>query len=319
MKASKIASEEEKFSEKLTNTSRVKYKEIETVSIGNSTIRKIRPNFDSYYYKTEKKKDAIVLHYTVGTLRADLATITQKDNKMSVPYVIARSGEIYEIFDPKYWSYHLGRGTIGGNQTNSQRTIGIELSNYGPLTKNGDNLETIYSQVEYKDSEGNTKKTKKDVYCSLSEAEYYTVVEGGFRGREYFASYTQEQYDALNDLIEYLCEEFDIPKEFVPEEDRFKTFKTSNEAKSFKGIATHVNFRKSGKWDIGPDFAWEKIIPEDEIEMELEEVTIESLTEPKVSEEVAEEIPETVIEEVVEEKPKKKFSWISFILKLFGK
>lgn len=322
MKASNIAEQEAKFSTELTNTSRVKYTEIGKVEIanGDTTIRQIRPNFDSYYYKSETKKDMIVIHSTAGTLRADMASLTGKDNHVSVSYVIARSGEVYELFDPKYWSYHLGTGSVGGNKPNSQRSIAIEMSNYGPLTLRGEGLETIYSQIQYKDSNGDTKKTKKDVYCTLDEPEYYSIVEDGYRGYQYFAAFTDEQYKALNNLLDHLCVEHDIPKTFIDEDKRFETFSTATEAKEYKGICTHVNFRKSGKWDLGPDFAWEKLTGDD-VEVGSEEISLESLMTPvsKPTEDVVDEPVVSTPEPVVEEKPVKKFSWLSFILKLFRK
>jgi hypothetical protein len=83
MRATKIKEQEIKFSQKLTNTSNVKYTDNGTEKIGNSTIRKIRPSFDSYYYKTEHKKDLIVIHSTVGTLCADMASLTNKDTNVN--------------------------------------------------------------------------------------------------------------------------------------------------------------------------------------------------------------------------------------------
>jgi N-acetylmuramoyl-L-alanine amidase len=326
MRASKIAEQESLFSEKLTNTSRVKYTDKGTQNIGDSVIRKVRPKHDSYYYKTETKKDMIVMHSTVGTLRADMASLTGKDNRVSVSYVIARSGEIYEVFDPKYWSYHLGRGAVGGNKVNSMRSIGIELSNYGPLVKKGDSLETIYSRMKYTDSNGKAKTSKKDVYCDLSEVNEYTVVEGGFRGYEYFASFTDEQYAALSDLLDYLCKEHDIPKTFVDEDKRFDTFSSSTEGKSFKGICTHVNYRKSGKWDLGPDFNWDKLLGQ-EIELEEVEVTPEDIA-ASVEDKPTSDLTNVVdagpaeisnVPTEIEDKPASKSNLFGVIFKLLGK
>ena len=112
MRAEKIAEQEKKFAKTLTNSSGVKYKVVETVKLKNYSIKKIRPNFATYYYIEKTEKTKIVLHFTVGTLRGDLATLTKKNSHVSVPYVIARDGSIYEVFNPDYWAYHLGRGTF---------------------------------------------------------------------------------------------------------------------------------------------------------------------------------------------------------------
>lgn len=324
MRATKIEEQEIKFSEKLTNTSNVKYTDNGTEKIGNSTIRKIRPSFDSYYYKTEHKKDLIVIHSTAGTLRADMASLTNKDTHVSVSYVIARTGDIYELFDPKYWSYHLGTGAVGGNKINSARSIAIELSNYGPLTKNGDGLETIYSQIEYTNSTGELKKSKKDVYCDISEVDKYTVVDDGFRGYKYFATFTDAQYVALSDLIDYLCNTFVIPKTFIDGSARFETFKSATEGKSYTGICTHVNYRKSGKWDLGPDFEWDRIenakIELDEVEISPDDnIEVEPEFQLEVKSEVKSEVDTHVEYEYTIPEPVKKSNIFGLLISIIGK
>jgi len=256
MRASNIPEQEEKFKTALTNTSRVKYTLENVTKLDKCEIHHIRPKFDSYYYPVEIPKKKIVLHYTVGTIRGDMASLTKKGEHMSVAYVIARNGIIYELFSPKYWSYHLGRGSVGGNGVNSKDSIGIELSNYGPLKLVGDNLETMYSHVKYTNSKGKEVTSKKDIYCSTTEIDYYDNIPGGLRGYEYFASFTGEQELATVELVDYLCKEFNIPKNIINNSDRYNVFSSSTEAREFKGICSHINFRKSGKWDVGSNFPW---------------------------------------------------------------
>jgi N-acetylmuramoyl-L-alanine amidase len=302
MLASKINEQEELFKSNLTNSSGLKYKLINTTKLDKYEIHHIRPDFDSYYYKKVTKKDKIVLHYTVGTIRGDLASLTKVDTHMSVSYVVARNGIIYEIFDPKYWSYHLGQGSIGGNAYNSERSIGIELSNYGPLKLVKDNLETIYSEQKYEDK-GETKTTKKDIYCKVSETESYDKVN--FKGYDYFASFTKEQLDSTKELVSYLCKEFDIPKVILDESKRYKVFPSSNASVVYRGICSHVNFRSSGKWDIGPHFPWTDLISS---EVKIEEPKIEEvIVEVKVTKPVepiqlakVEEAPAKIISEEIE-------------------
>jgi hypothetical protein len=179
-------------------------------------------------------------------------------DKVSVSYVIDRHGHIYELFDPKYWAYHLGMGAVGGNKLNSSRSIGIELSNYGPLTLRGNNLETAYSQVSYKDN-GVLKKTPIDVYCTTDQTNAYNKLNSPFRGNSYFASITDEQYGALKELVDYLCNEFSIPKQYLPDDSRYNAFTSTTEASTFSGITSHVNYRIDGKWDVGPDFDFSKL------------------------------------------------------------
>jgi len=202
-----------------------------------------RDNGDkSFYYQEETTKKKIVLHFTMGYLKGDIATLTKQH--VSVPFVIGRNGLIYNLFASKYWSYHLGPGAIGGNTGMSKECIGIEISNIGPLKKIGDNLVTTYSD--------------QDIYCSLAEAQYYTKLKTKYRDFEYFATYTAAQYEAIGKLIKFLCAKYNLPKNFLNEPERYEVM-TEIGFKTFTGIVSHVNCRKD-KADIGPAFDWNKII-----------------------------------------------------------
>lgn len=211
----------------------------EKTSINYMEVRPVSGD-ESYFYPTKFGKDQIVLHYTTGYLKGDIASLTKPDNHVSVPYLIGRNGTIYNLFTSDYWSYHLGEGAMGGNTVRSQTTIAIELSNIGPLKKIGNNLVTSYND--------------KDVYCSLNQTEYYW--EGPFRNYDYFATFTDKQYDSLIILLRYLTSTYNIPRKFLDEDQFHETFP---EVSGFNGIVTHVNYRSSGKTDIGPSFDWQRV------------------------------------------------------------
>ena len=194
----------------------------------------------SFYYPEKTTKEKIVLHFTAGYIKGDIAALTTKDNHVSVAYVIARDGNIYQLFDPDYWSYHLGSGAIGGNTNNSKTSIGIELSNIGPLTQSGDAIKTVYG----------------DTYCTTDQQEYYLKTDN-FRGYTVFATHTDAQYEALAKLVRYLTARYNIPNVFLDEASRYEV---NEKVAAHKGIVSHINFRTSGKWDIGPGFDWERLI-----------------------------------------------------------
>lgn len=202
-----------------------------------------RENGDkSFFYQVETVKKKIVLHFTMGYLKGDIGTLTTQH--VSVPFVIGRNGNIYNLFASKYWSYHLGPGAIGGNSAMSKECIGIEISNIGPLKLVGSNLVTTYSD--------------SDVYCTLAETQYYTKLPAKYRGYEYFATFTAAQYEAISKLIKFLCAKYNIPKKFVNEPERYEIM-TELGFVGFTGIVTHVNCRKD-KVDIGPAFDWNRVI-----------------------------------------------------------
>lgn len=201
-------------------------------------------NDSSFYYNETAPKNKILLHFTAGYLKGDISTMTTPGNHVSVPFVLARSGDIYNLWPSKLWSYHLGSGASGGNTEMSKTSVAIEISNIGALKKIGNNLVTMYSDT--------------DVYCTLDETSYYTFLKTPYRGFQYYASYTEAQYQNLILLLRFLCKTYNIPPAFLPEAKRYNLL-TGPEAVAYKGILSHVNFR-SDKTDIGTAFDWAKVI-----------------------------------------------------------
>ena len=214
------------------------------------------PPRTGYYYPTEYTKQRIVLHYTAGNTRSDIMSLTRQDYHVSVAFVVARDGTIYQLHPSKYWSGHLGAGI--GNQGTGNRedkaSIGIEISNYGYLVPRDGHLETIYSRLKDKST---GKIGPVDLYCSQTQSEAYTKIDTPFRDQQYYATFTPEQLESTIILLRFLTAKYQIPRQFLNKEKRFAT---TNDVVNFKGIVTHVNYRSSGKWDIGPAFDWDKLI-----------------------------------------------------------
>jgi len=197
----------------------------------------------SFYYQEEKAKQRIVVHFTAGYLKGDLAALTKKDNHVSTPFVVARDGTIYQLFASKYWSYHLGKGAQGGNQQMSSSAVAIELSNVAYLREKNGNLVDPYGAF----------------YCSTADQDAYQKVSTAYRGYSTFATFTDAQYKSLINLLRYLTATYKIPAAFVPEAQRYDVYQ---DVATFKGITTHVNYQPQsyGKWDIGPAFDWTRVM-----------------------------------------------------------
>lgn len=252
MHYSKLAAREEKFQDTGVAAGR-KFKlaqfelpiKGEDLKLQGYTVRPAN-DYDGYYYKQRYAKKKIVTHFTVGHLQGDINSLTNPQRgHVSTAFVLGRDGTVYQLFQSYFWSYHLGRGAIGGNGTNSKFSVGIEISNYGPLIKRGDNLETIYS-----------KREGHDVYCSLEDTDQYIELDEPYRGYKYYTTFTDEQYDSLIVLLRYLTARYDIPRAFIEENKRYEA---TSENANFKGIQTHVHYRKD-KVDIGPAFDWDRVI-----------------------------------------------------------
>ncbi len=197
--------------------------------------------FQDYFYPEPVPKQRIVLHFTAGVLSGDLGVLMNKERGyVSVAYVVSRGGTVYRLFDPSHWSYHLGPKAEGGNKTQSRLSIGIEISNLGPLKRKGNELYTYFDQA----------------YTTLDHKEDYTALDQPYRGYSHYASYSPQQINAVIVLLRYLTATCHIPRAFLPEANRYET---TTEVTSFNGIVSHVNFR-TDKYDLGPAFPWNDVI-----------------------------------------------------------
>jgi N-acetylmuramoyl-L-alanine amidase len=203
---------------------------------------KMQSGDESFFYKELVPKHRVVLHHTAGYLKGDIATLTTMGNHVSVPFVIARDGTIYNLWASRYWSYHLGPGAQGGNTQMSKTSVAIELSNIGWLTRTGGKLVTYFG--------------RSDVYCSPDETRFYTQIPP-YREKTYFATFTEEQYESVIRLLRYLTDTYAIPRVFLSATERYDVLETVD---SFRGITSHVNYRPTEKWDLGPAFDWERVM-----------------------------------------------------------
>lgn len=199
----------------------------------------------SQYFQQVYPKDLIVLHFTAGATAAGAhAAWLQSPVPVATAYIVDLNGAIYEIFDPKYWAYHLGiRGVANANWKHDRRSIGIEIVNVGPLRpdpKNPDQLNWWPPSGEY-----------KAAWCTRRDTTRY--VQEPYRGFDYFASFPQVQMASLKELVGSLCQTFNIPVK-IPAHPRRTEFNPAFFA-AYQGIAAHQNFRDD-KVDIGPAFDW---------------------------------------------------------------
>ena len=132
-----------------------------------------KPSTD--YVKQKTSKNLIVLHYTAGgSLSGAEATLAIKDY-VNVHYCIDRDGSVYQYFDEKYWAYHTGT-----NQADAMRSIGIEIVNWGHLSRDHNDLLTwTGKRVAW----GNVVRCK------------------AFRGFEFWEKLTPAQEIAVSELI----------------------------------------------------------------------------------------------------------------------
>jgi len=169
-----------------------------------------------------------------------------KRGRVATQYVIGGSnvkgktkhdGVVVECFPNNYLGWHLGK--VGAFKI-SKLSGGVELCNFGYLTKKGDKYYT-YVNTE----------VKPEFVCDLGYK---------FRGHQYWHAYTDKQIESLRLLILHLRDIYPkmdlvnglpkLLKEGVSPADAFEFNSDAYNAKQF-GLWTHTNVRKD-KFDCFP-------------------------------------------------------------------
>lgn len=190
---------------------------------------------ENQYFLEESKKTQIYLHHTAGNGDAVAVSRWWQSNseRIATAFVIGNKGTIVQCFSSKHWAYHLG---IDGQdfaphgvryQNLNKLSVGIEVCNWGPIRLvNGKYMNYVKG---------------------IMDPSEVTVLDKPFKGTVLWHKYTDAQIESLRQLLVYLCETYNIPKEY-----RKEIFAIDTEAfKGTPGIYTHNSVRKD-KSDIYP-------------------------------------------------------------------
>lgn len=196
--------------------------------------------FTRHYRKTQ-----IFIHHTVSPnklhnrgIQGDVNHWNNQSYNLGTYCIIDSDGVVYQLFDHKAWSNHLGLKKSTFDRHNipyfklDKTSIGIELDNLGPLiwTHKG------YTSYAYPGA----------FYVPKDRVIDYGTK--GFRGHRFYEAYTPQQIESLRLLLSSLTDEYSIPKHYNE-----TMWEVSKEAlKGVSGIWTHVSVR-SDKSDASPD------------------------------------------------------------------
>lgn len=199
-----------------------------------------------------EKKYYIFLHHTAGwnnpyAVIKDWATDTR--GRVGTHYVIGGinlkndddqyDGKIVQCIPDDYFAFHLGStSTDKINTYMHKHSIGIEICNFGGLTKQGNNYLTYTGQIV--------------------NPKYVEDLGYNFRGYRYWHKYTDKQLESLSQLIRNLSIKYDIDIRIGLNERLTKmtpqnAFDFYTEARDGKilGLLSHTSVRKD-KSDVSP-------------------------------------------------------------------
>lgn len=200
------------------------------------------------YYSGPNKPEYLFLHHTAGGPNP-IATSDIWNNdtrgKIATEFIIGGQsvngketkwdGIIVKCMPDGAYANHLGDN---GSQSMHINSIGIEVCNFGQLSKIGENYKTYTGTIVHKDQ-----------VCDLGFE---------FRGSRYYHKYSDAQIEALRELILFIKERdgIDIKKglvEWLNTKMPAEAFDFSKDAWAgkVKGMLSHTNTRKD-KSDISP-------------------------------------------------------------------
>jgi hypothetical protein len=192
----------------------------------NKSVFFIKKNNENY---TNLKKNQIILVNTAYEIDYFInKIINQYTNNQIIKtptFSIDIDGNIYQHYDPEITKVNFLDNIF------DDTAIVIALENVGWLNLN--------------------KKTKK--FFDWKDSLYNNnVIEKSWRGKKYWANYTTQQFNALIELIDYLCIEYSIKKRFIGD----NTF--NPDILKFNGIINRSNFSKN-HYDLSPAFDFEEL------------------------------------------------------------
>lgn len=198
----------------------------------------------SQYFPEAHPKDLIVLHHTVGGTAFSTYNWWQNNDRkrIATAFIVERDGTIYEVFDPRYWAYHLGLSGTGGRV--DRRSIGIEMASEGGL----------------KEQNGTLYKFDRVNPQHVFQGEPYDH-GSPWRGYRYFAAYTPEQTDAVIQLTNHLCDTFSVPRRTPTDHLSF-----DDDLYDYRGVIGHHHVRRD-KSDVHPGFDWNRLVENVRLEL----------------------------------------------------
>lgn len=189
------------------------------------------------YYKTKFDKTQIILGGSLRKKNYHIKRMEYKDGGSSkewCTYTIDRKGNIFQHYDPKYYSDFIN------NKDVDKKSISIVLENMGMLFYD-------YESESY-------------LNWSHDKCDTDLVYERKWNSHTYWELYTNEQHKSTVELCKYLTHLFDMEVDSLG----FNVFFDGTE--KFEGIVTRSNYNQDAT-DLNPSFDFKMFLTELDIEI----------------------------------------------------
>jgi N-acetyl-anhydromuramyl-L-alanine amidase AmpD len=192
---------------------------------------------EDQYVREKHPKKQIVLHHTVSGpgVDGDIGWWKSTKERIATCILIARDGEVHQLYSSAYWAWHLG----ANNSVLDKQSIGIELDSWGwLLSHNGRYYTTKMDPV--------TRKVIPNLKSEIP-ANRVQVYQTPYKGHYAYEKYTPEQIQSVKELLLLWNKTYGIPLTYKPQ-----MWDYSKEAiNGMPGVWSHTSYRKD-KSDIHP-------------------------------------------------------------------
>jgi N-acetyl-anhydromuramyl-L-alanine amidase AmpD len=197
----------------------------------------MNPLAPDQYYNEDTVKTQIYVHHTAGGPNPQTAIDwwNSTPERVATAFIIGRdapanakwyNGQIVQCYGSGKWAHHLGLKAsqlVSGGKTNlelNKGSIGIEICNWGGLTRTANGYATYAGNII----------AESDI------VEYPTP----YKSYKYFQKYTSEQLGNLHELLQFLCNKWNISSAYKGDQ----IFNVDKRAlMGENGIFTHTSVR----------------------------------------------------------------------------
>lgn len=180
------------------------------------------------YFKETYDKTQIIIGHTYRNNMLHYAEWIYRlngKNKKTATFTINKDGKIYQHYNPSFYSSFI-------NKEQDKASISIVLENVGWLRKDG-------ISNKYLDWLGNEYKKQNE-----------DVLNKRWRNYSYWDKYSNKQLESLKDLVTELCQEYNVPKNFIGHNVYDENIDL------YKGIVFRSNYYQETT-DVSPAFDFE--------------------------------------------------------------
>jgi N-acetyl-anhydromuramyl-L-alanine amidase AmpD len=212
----------------------------------------------------QQKVDQFVLHYDVAGISRNCFRTLHDQRDLSVHFMLDLDGTIYQTLDLKERAWHA--------TTSNDRSIGIEIANFGAYGKGGEGGQGKLAQWYRKQPDGHTRIVLGPAFGNgkllrtpgfIGHPIRDEPVTGVIQGHDLVQyDLTPQQYDSLIKLTATLCETFPRIKCEAPREPDGSVTNhklPDDRLAAYHGVLGHYHVQ-TDKTDPGPAFQWDMLL-----------------------------------------------------------